>query len=122
MSPLLRYLLPAFTAAVCLAATPQTLFADVQEDAEQILDQAGVTGGFVVHLGAGDGQLTAALRKNDSIQVHGLVRDADTIDAIRDRLRSAGEYGDVSIERFSGKRLWILFMHIPILTNLLFEI
>ncbi|MHC4510522.1 MAG: hypothetical protein ACYTAO_16470, partial [Planctomycetota bacterium] len=33
--------------------------------AKEIFDMAGVQGGIVVHLGCGDGRLTAALRPND---------------------------------------------------------
>ncbi len=51
--------------------------ADSGDLAKQLLNQSGVSGGLVVHLGAGDGELTAALRQNDTTQVHGLVRDAD---------------------------------------------
>ena len=35
---------------------------DCAEQAEQILESAGIRGGLVVHLGCGDGSLTAALR------------------------------------------------------------
>jgi len=43
--------------------------------ARKILSETGVKGGLVVHLGCGDGKLTAALRANDSYLVQGL--DAD---------------------------------------------
>jgi hypothetical protein len=33
--------------------------------AQAIINAAGVSGGLVVHVGCGDGQLTAALRVND---------------------------------------------------------
>ena len=42
------------------------------ELARQILDATGIRGGLVVHLGCGDGRLTAALRANDSFMVQGL--------------------------------------------------
>ena len=45
--------------------------------AEQILEASGIQGGLVVHLGCGDGKLTAALRAGDSFLVHGLDADAD---------------------------------------------
>jgi len=41
-----------------------------------LLDQAGVKGGLVVHLGCADGKRTTDLRKNDSFMVFGLDRDA----------------------------------------------
>ena len=44
--------------------------------AREILEATGVKGGLIVHLGCGDGKLTAALRANDSFLVHGLDADA----------------------------------------------
>ena len=49
----------ALLAACLSAATPS---AGPDESAKTILDAAGVKGGLVVHLGCGDGKLTAALR------------------------------------------------------------
>ncbi len=80
-------------------------WADVQDDARTLLNQSGVSGGFVVHLGAGDGQLTQALRQNEATQVHGLVRRGSQLDEIRQRVRQAGHYGDVSFDRFEGADL-----------------
>ena len=45
------------------------------EEARRILDATGIKGGLIVHLGCGDGKLTAALHVNDGCLVHGL--DAD---------------------------------------------
>ncbi len=50
-----------------------------------LLKQAGVMGGFVVHLGCGDGQFTAGLRTNDTLTVHGLTDDATAVGEIRQR-------------------------------------
>ncbi|MCU0917308.1 MAG: class I SAM-dependent methyltransferase [Planctomycetes bacterium] len=72
------------------------------EEARQILDRTGIRGGLVVHLGCGDGTLTAALHANDSFLVHGL--DAD-VTAAREYLRSLGLYGPVSVEPWTGDRL-----------------
>jgi len=49
--------------------------AGYEQTAKQILDRAGIQGGLIVHLGCGDGKLTAALHANDSYIVQGL--DAD---------------------------------------------
>ncbi len=70
--------------------------------ARQILEQTGAKGGLVVHLGCGDGQLTAALRANERYLVQGL--DADVVRARR-WLQSQGVYGRVSVDRFPGDRL-----------------
>ncbi len=79
--------------------------ADVAHDAATILERSGVSAGFVVHLGAGEGELTDALRNNDTIQVHGLVRGNSDLDAIRARVRKSGRYGDVAFDRFAGAEL-----------------
>jgi len=75
------------------------------EQAEQILDASGVKGGFVVHLGCGNGKLTAALRANDSYLVHGLDADSKNVEQARKHIRSLKLYGKVSVEQFKGNRL-----------------
>ena len=59
------------------------------EQAEKILKETGVTGGLVVHVGCGDGRLTAALRTRDSLLVHGLDRDEANIAKARAYLQAA---------------------------------
>jgi outer membrane protein assembly factor BamB len=76
--------------------------AGFEQAAKQILDTAGVKGGLIVHLGCGDGRLTAALKANDSCIVQGL--DADVTEA-RQTIRSLGLYGKVTAERWMGNRL-----------------
>jgi len=66
------------------------------------IDEAGIQGGLVVHLGCGDGKLTAALRANDSFVVHGL--DAD-VTAASKHIQSLGLYGPVSVRPWAGDRL-----------------
>jgi hypothetical protein len=58
-----------------------------------------------VHLGCGDGKLTAALRANDSYLVHGLDRAAANVTTARENIRSAGLYGKVCVDRLTGDRL-----------------
>nr|MBC8870571.1 class I SAM-dependent methyltransferase [Planctomycetota bacterium] len=70
-----------------------------------ILDDTGVKGGLVVHVGCGDGKLTAALRANDSYLVHGLDADAENVAAAREHIQSLGLYGNVSVDRLRGGRL-----------------
>jgi outer membrane protein assembly factor BamB len=79
--------------------------AAARAEADRILAASGVKGGLVVHLGSGDGTLTAALRKNASYQVQGLDRDAAKVAAARERLSAEKVYGDVAIERLSGTQL-----------------
>ena len=58
------------------------------EGADAILSAAGAAGGLVVHVGCGDGKLTAALAASDTFLVHGLDRDAGNIAKAREHLRS----------------------------------
>ncbi len=92
---------------VCCSATAaqNPNMAAARDQARSILDATGVTGGLVVHLGCGDGKLTAALRAGDTYAVQGLDPDAKTVEAARRHIQSLGLYGAVSVEPLSGKRL-----------------
>jgi len=79
--------------------------ASPRQRAKAILAAAGVRGGLIVHVGCGDGELTAALRVSDSYTVQGLSADPGVVERARRQLRAAGVYGGVSVERFDGKRL-----------------
>ena len=68
------------------------------KSARQMLEVSGVQGGLVVHLGCGDGRLTAALRKDETYVVHGLDTDPARVDEARRHIRSLGLYGPVSAE------------------------
>jgi len=91
------------TAASHAAGTPDD--AQAAKQARQILATAGVQGGFVVHLGCGNGALTAALRASDSYLVHGLDRDPARIAKAREHIRALGLYGPVSVDTLDGKAL-----------------
>ncbi len=73
--------------------------------AEKTLQAAGVKGGLVVHVGCGDGKLTAALRVDDRYLVQGLDTDAGKVAAARKFIRSLGAYGKVSANVFDGRQL-----------------
>ncbi|MBL7219271.1 MAG: PQQ-binding-like beta-propeller repeat protein [Phycisphaerae bacterium] len=75
------------------------------ESASQILKTSAVRGGVVVHVGCGDGKLTAALRVNDSYLVQGLDSDPAKVKAARENISAAGGYGMVSAAVFDGKKL-----------------
>jgi outer membrane protein assembly factor BamB/SAM-dependent methyltransferase len=74
-------------------------------EAGQILEATGVTGGLIVHLGCGDGKLTAALATSDGYLVHGLDTDAENVTAARQQIHSLDLYGRVSADHFDGRRL-----------------
>ena len=79
--------------------------ARTDQEAKKILDATGVQGGFIVHIGCGDGRLTAALCANESTMVHGLDKDEETVKEARDHIFSGTLYGQVSIDRLSDNRL-----------------
>jgi len=90
---------------VALAAASPGAGADEAGAAREILKAAGVQGGLLVHLGCGEGRLTAELGAGKGWLVHGLEADGANVSAARERLRTLGRYGTVSVERFAGTRL-----------------
>ena len=81
------------------------LLADARQQASEILSKTGVTGGFIVHLGVGSGELTLALRQGEGIQVQGLDRDAAVVQKARATIRASGLYGDVAVDQLIGSQL-----------------
>ncbi|MHC4560269.1 MAG: class I SAM-dependent methyltransferase, partial [Planctomycetota bacterium] len=90
---------------LCISPFALAQMAEHKSKAMQILDATNVKGGLVVHLGCGDGKLTAALRANDSYLVHGLDKDARNIRKARYYVSGQGLYGEVSVEQWSGRIL-----------------
>ncbi|OGV78578.1 MAG: hypothetical protein A3K19_32075 [Lentisphaerae bacterium RIFOXYB12_FULL_65_16] len=76
-----------------------------QEFARQALAATGVRGGLIVHLGCGDGQVTAVLGEGDGVVVHGLDADAANVDKARALFRSLGIHGKVTAERWTAAAL-----------------
>ncbi len=72
---------------------------------QELVEATGIQGGLIVHLGCGDGKLTADLKVNDRYVVHGLDTDDTVISAAREYIHSRGIYGDVSVDRFDGSQL-----------------
>ncbi len=60
---------------------------------------SGVRGGVVVHVGCGDGRLTAALGAVPGVLVHGLATDPADLERARETIRARGLYGPVSVDR-----------------------
>ena len=81
--------------------------------AKRILDETGIIGGLIVHLGCGNGKLTAALyqyasqggRYRHAPLVQGLETDPEKVKAARRYIQSLNIYGPVSIELWDGGRL-----------------
>lgn len=76
-----------------------------KEQAERILQVSNVKGGLIVHIGCGDGRLTAALRANERYLVHGLDRSESHLAQARQYIQSLGIYGVVSVEKIEGSSL-----------------
>jgi len=106
---LLRTAFLSILAAFACIALTQSLEAAARDSgsvsAREILRRTGVRGGLIVHLGCGDGKLTAALRANDSYIVHGLDRDPENVALARKHICKLGLYGPVSAEQSDGKSL-----------------
>lgn len=88
--------------AATLVAPAGATDSEPQKQAAYILSAAGVQGGLVVHLGCGNGKLTAALHANDSFLVHGLDED---VTAARQTIRALGLHGPVSVQKWADNRL-----------------
>ena len=70
-----------------------------------IVQQSGIKGGIVVHLGCGDGRETADLLPGNSYLVHGLDTSSDNVAKARAYLRAKNLYGPVSVAQYDGKTL-----------------
>jgi outer membrane protein assembly factor BamB len=70
-----------------------------------ILELANYRGGLIVHIGCGDGRLTAALHTGDEALVQGLDADAAKVAEARKQIRGLGLYGKVSADVFDGRHL-----------------
>lgn len=97
----------ALVLAVVLGSDPGRAEADgaIARLAARILAETGVRGGIVVHLGCGDGRLTAALRASESFTVHGLDGNPANVRTAREHISGLGLYGPVSVERWSSRSL-----------------
>ncbi|MFC1596328.1 PQQ-binding-like beta-propeller repeat protein [Planctomycetota bacterium] len=90
---------------ILLATLVPAALAGPADEAEQIAALAGFHGGLVIHVGCGDGKLTAALRLADNCVVQGLEADAKRVETARAAIRASGVYGPVSVIHWSGKKL-----------------
>ncbi len=93
-----------FLGVVSLAAACADA-ADPQAEAKRVLTDAGKSSGFFVHLGCGNGELTEALKQNDSTHVHGLSRSKVEVAAARNRWGADSKYGDLAADMLSGSEL-----------------
>ena len=75
------------------------------QSARQLLDEHGVKGGLVVHVGCGDGKLTADIAKAAKVVVHGLDANADKIAKARRLFHSSTAATRLSAEHWTATKL-----------------
>jgi outer membrane protein assembly factor BamB len=90
---------------VALAGAVRPVEASPAALAKEILDASGIRGGLIVHVGCGDGTLTAALRAGDGCLVHGLAGEGAVVAEARKNIQALGKYGPASVDRWDSKRL-----------------
>jgi len=77
-----------------------------EEMALEIIEETQVRGGLIVHVGSGDGRLTAALgAAGSSYLVQGLDTDPLRVAAARAWIGAQGQYGRVCVTLWDGKTL-----------------
>ncbi len=84
------------TSAVASATTdvpPPSADSRYVAAAEEIVRRTGITKGFCVNIGCGDGSLALELARRTELQIFGLEGDAALVEAARKRLDRAGLYG-----------------------------
>jgi outer membrane protein assembly factor BamB len=103
----MRYLRPIFLPLACLLLAPVASFSAeraASDEARRILSEANVSGGLIVHLGCGDGRLTAALRQNDGCLVQGLDATPQVALACM-HVEQQGLYGHVSVHPVTSDQM-----------------
>ncbi|MCK5172406.1 MAG: PQQ-binding-like beta-propeller repeat protein, partial [Planctomycetes bacterium] len=75
------------------------------DSAGNLFPASGIKGGFVVHVGCGNGMITAALRKNDAFIIHGLDTDPANVQEAREHILAGKYNGTVSVAEFDGRHL-----------------
>ncbi len=92
---------------VVLLGSPWVAYAaDWEAEAQAIRERAGFQGGLIVHVGCGDGRLTAALRRGEvPTIVHGLASCREQVSQVRMWLRSNSLDREVMVGRWRNGRL-----------------
>lgn len=91
----------------CLAITfgISSLFAAPADEARKLIDESGIQGGVIIHVGCGDGKLTGELRVSDRYLVQGLAASTEDLATARANLLKTGHYGEITAELLEGKQL-----------------
>ena len=93
------------TAAATIALLTVLSSTQAAPDARALLQESGIRGGVVVHVGCGDGKLTAELLADDKYLVSGVDADAGNVAKAKAHIDSLGRYGGASAEKYDGRNL-----------------
>jgi outer membrane protein assembly factor BamB len=74
-------------------------------NAQHLIEKSGLSGGTIVHLGCGNGSLTAALGQSGRFIVQGLEPDAARLNDARTYIKAQQMYGMVSVDTLKPKNL-----------------
>jgi len=92
--------------ATCLALPARcALGATAEVSVAALLSAKDVRPGLVVHIGCGDGNLTAGLRLDERYLVHGISASPVEVAAARRNIEAKGVYGPVSVDVCALNRL-----------------
>jgi len=95
-----------FTTIIAITTATALLAFGQNDEARQLLDKSGITGGLVVHVGCGDGQLTGALAESgSSFVIHGLDFDPASVQRARKHFQSLDAAERLSAELWSRDNL-----------------
>jgi len=94
-----------FWVSVVLLLAPAAAQAGPAEEANRILDAAGVKGGLIVVVGCDDAELIGQLARSDKFLVQALDTDPAKVEKLRGTLAKLDSYGRVSVAVFGGKTL-----------------
>ena len=75
------------------------------ESGADIIKTSGVKGGFIVHLGCGEGDLTMQLATGKQYLVHGLDTHSETVQQARLNLAQVQKFGTVTAGVYDGEHL-----------------
>ncbi|MHC4117225.1 MAG: outer membrane protein assembly factor BamB family protein [Planctomycetota bacterium] len=73
--------------------------------AREIVKESGIKGGLVVHVGKGNGKVTADFFANDRYVVHGLYGNRQDVDKAREYIKHKNLYGKVSAQHWNRSYL-----------------
>ena len=75
------------------------------ESGVDLIKTSGVKGGFIVHLGCGEGDLTMQLAVGEQYLVHGLDTNSATVQQARLNLAQVQKFGKVTAGVYDGEHL-----------------